>query len=165
MTLRRLAPLALLLSLTASASAQGSRLEAPPRADDLVQWTARIVPGDEPGEARYEWAVEVAEGWQLYGAKSEAGIPLAFTLGKLPEGVVARGELRETPTENGMDEALGLPYAYHTGSARISQALRVDRRASGRHRISSRVRFAICDDSVCLPPKTVELSATLAVGG
>ena len=163
MTLRRLAPLALLLSLTASA--QVSRPDAPPRADDLVKWTARIVAGDEPGEARYEWTATVAEGWNLYGARSQAGIPLTVTLGRLPEGVTARGRLRETPTENGTDPALGLPYAYHTGSARVSQGLRVTRRASGRHRISSRIRFAVCNDSVCLAPTTAELSATLRVGG
>ncbi|MEM1056961.1 MAG: hypothetical protein AAGI52_15670 [Bacteroidota bacterium] len=161
----RLLRLGLLLGLLAPAAAAQGGFQASPRATDLVDWTARIVPGDTPGEARYVLDVTVAEGWNLYGARSEAGIPLRVTLGPLPRGVVTRGGLRETATENGMDEALGLPYAYHTGRARISQGLRVDRRASGRHRIRASVRYTVCNDSVCLPPTTTDLAATLSVGG
>lgn len=159
-------PLSLLafVLLAAPAWAQGSSMSAVPRTENLVTWNARVVPGDAPGEARYVLDVTVAEGWRLYGTQSQAGIPLTVSFSPFPEGVAARGGLRESRTVTGMDEALGLPYAYHLGRGQISQALRVDRRATGRHRLRASVRFAVCNDSVCLPPTTVETAATLAVG-
>ncbi|HIG75827.1 MAG TPA: hypothetical protein EYQ24_14960 [Bacteroidetes bacterium] len=154
----------LLLALAPAVHAQQSRVGGPLRATDLVEWRARIVAGEAPGEARYVVEATVAEGWRLYGTQSQAGIPLAVTFGTLPEGVARQGALRESRTSDGVDEVLGLPYAYHIGSARLAQGLRVDRRATGRHRIPVQVRFAVCDDSVCLPPTTVDLAATLSVG-
>ena len=163
--IRSVLPILALALLVPAASAQGGRtIGITPHPTDLVEWSARIVPGDGAGEARYVLDVTVAEGWNLYGAESEAGIPLTVTFSRLPEGVATRGGLRESRTVRGMDEALGLPYAYHVGRGRVSQGLRVDRRASGRHRIRASVRFAVCNDSVCLPPTTVETAATLRVG-
>lgn len=101
----------------------------------------------------------------MYAAESNSGIPLTLTLGTLPEGVSARGGLRQTRPSETYDETLKESYTYHSGRARISQGLHVTRKASGRHRVPARVRFAVCNDSVCLPPVTVDLRATLAVGG
>ncbi|MEM6325731.1 MAG: hypothetical protein AAF791_01300 [Bacteroidota bacterium] len=163
--LRLVLPALVLLAFAPASVAQSSSLGGVTRATDLVDWTARIVPGDTAGEAHYVLDVTVAEGWNLYGSQSQAGVPLTVSFSRLPEGVVPRGGLRESPTVNGMDEALGLPYAYHIESGQVTQRLRVDRRAEGRHRIRAAVRFTVCNDSVCLPPTTVETAATLAVGG
>ena len=152
------------LLLASGASAQ-STPAGPPRAADLVSWSARIVPGEDAGEARFVAAATIAEGWRMYAAESNAGIPLTLTMGALPEGVAARGGLRQTRPSEAYDEGLGTTYTYHARSARVSQGLKVDQRASGRHRIPASVRFAVCNDSVCLPPVTVDLRATLAVGG
>lgn len=148
----------------APVSGQETR-RGPLRATDLVEWSARIAAGDAKGEADYVISGTVADGWRLYAIGSESGLPTTVTFGRLPEGVVARGPIRQSRPSQAVDAALGEPYTYHAGSFRFAQPLRVSRSAAGRHRLSSQVRFAVCNDSVCLPPTTVDLRATLTVNG
>ncbi|OZC03100.1 protein-disulfide reductase DsbD domain-containing protein [Rubricoccus marinus] len=153
-----------LLAFASGASAQSSS-SGPLRATDLVTWTARIVPGEDAGEARFVASATIADGWRLYAAESPSGIPLTLTIGALPTGVSARGGLRQTRPQEKYDEILKESYTYHSGTARVSQGLHVTTRASGRHRVGAEIRFAVCNDSVCLPPTTVPVRATLSVGG
>ncbi len=160
----RLLLAASLLALASSASAQSSAI-GPLRATDLVQWSARIVTGDDPGEARFVASATIADGWRLYAVGSPSGIPMTLAMGALPTGVAARGALRQTRPSEKYDEILKESYTYHAGAARVSQGIYVTTAARGRHRITAELRFAVCNDSVCLPPTTVPLRATLAVGG
>lgn len=143
-----------------TASAQDGR---PLRSADLVEWNARVSAGDEKGNADYVISGTVADGWRIYAIGSESGLPTRVTMGRLPAGVTARGPIRQSRPRQATDAALGEPYTYHAGSFRFAQPLRVTREATGRHRVSSQIRFAVCNDRVCLPPTTVDLRATLSV--
>ena len=143
------------LLLAPAAAAQSS--------SDLVAWTVRAV-GAERGEtARVELGAEVAEGWRLYGVGSPVGVPLVLTLADLPRGV-SLGPLTEVGVVEGYDEVFEARYPYYEGSGRLVQRLAVGRRAArGRHEVTGRVRYAVCNDRICLPPVTTSFRATLVV--
>ncbi|MGB3541899.1 MAG: hypothetical protein WBA11_03130, partial [Rubrivirga sp.] len=68
-----------------------------------------------------------------------------------PAGLEA-GPLRQSEPREGYDPAFESDYPYFAESARIVQSVRVGRRAPlGTHQVSGTIRYAVCDDSVCLP--------------
>ena len=87
--------------------------------------------------------------------------------GVTPCGVEASGDVAQealVAPRDRYDEALQEGYRYHSGRARVWQGLRVDERAPrGAHVVSGRVRYAACNDSICLPPREVPFSARLVV--
>lgn len=153
----RLSCLVLLALAAAPASAQR-------QSADVVAWSSRVV-ADGPGEARLVVAATVAEGWRLYAIGSPAGRPLTLALDPLPPGVATAGALRQSRPREGYDEGLRTDYTYHEGAVRIEQPLRVTTEAAGRHRLTGTLRYAVCNDSVCLRPSATSVAATLRVRG
>lgn len=121
------------------------------RSADVVTWTARAERSERGGTARVVLDAVVAPGWRMYALASPVGIPLAVTLEDLPAGVEA-GSLRQSEPSEAYDPAFERDYPYFSGTARIVQSVRVGRRtARGSHEVRGNVRYAVCDDSVCLP--------------
>lgn len=151
-------PLTLLLALLAlPAAAQIVRTA------DVITWTVRadrVAPG---ATARVVFDAEIAPGWRLYALGSPVGVPLSVTLGTLPAGVAA-GPLAQSPPRRGFDEAFGSDYTYFAGAARVVQRVRVAAgAATGSREITGSVRYAVCDDRVCLPPTRTAFRVALVV--
>ena len=144
-----------LLLLAPAVAAQSS--------SDLVTWRVQGV-GAERGEtARVELTAEVAEGWRLYGVGSTVGVPLVLTLADLPGGV-SLGEITEVGVLEGYDEVFEARYPYYQRTGRVVQRLAVGRRAArGRHHLTGRIRYAVCDDRICLPPVTTAFRVPLVI--
>ena len=142
--------------------------------ETVVTWTARVRP---PATARQETntfrpgeqlfvtlTADVVDGWRLYALDSPGGLPLELHLDAPPSGLVVDGTPGEDEPLEGFDVALGEGYRYHTGRARVWQAYRVGRTATpGVRVIAGHVRFAACNDEICLPPREVPFQARLVV--
>ncbi|MDT0630785.1 protein-disulfide reductase DsbD family protein [Rubrivirga sp. S365] len=151
-----------LVTLAAPASAQG-RLGAPVRTQDVVDWSVRVQQAERGGEARVVLDAEIEPGWRLYAVDSPVGRPLAVTVGALPAGVEA-APLRQARPQEGYDEAFGSDYTYFAGRGRIVQPLRLSATAArGRHEVRGAVLYAVCDDSICLPPARAAFRVPLQV--
>ena len=146
-----------LLALAATAA------HAQPRAADVVTWTARTEGGRRGAEARIVFEATLAPGWKLYALDSAVGRPLAVALDDLPGGVTA-GPPRQSEPDRAHDDVFDAESATFSGEARIVQPLRVGRRARrGGHAVSGTVRYAVCDDEICLQPAAAPFRVALVV--
>lgn len=164
--MRRLAVL-LLLALSASVEAQtmSGALPEVPRAEDLVTWRVRAERAAPGTEARLVLDATIAPGWRLYAADSPVGIPFALSLDALPGGVAAR-PLRQGPPRTAYDPGFETDYTYYTERARFVQPLRLGAAvARGTHEVTGTIRYAVCDDSICLPPVRSAFRVNLVVDG
>lgn len=153
--MKRLLPLLLLLAaLPASAQL---------RTADVVTWRVRADRA-APGEtARLVLDAEIQPGWRLYAMRSPVGIPLTLTIDDLPAGL-SLGGLQQSAPRQGFDEAFQSDYTYFSERARVIQSVRVaDRTEVGRLDVTGTVRYAVCDDSVCLPPTRTTFRVPLVI--
>ena len=163
----------LLAALPARAQFEGS-IGGTAVPETVVAWTASVRPPTtaevdagafRPGDLAFiTLTAEVTPGWRLYALESTGGLPLQVALDPLPDGLRPEGQMREDAPRDGYDEALGEAYRYHAGRARVWQGLRLSERAPrGAHVVTGRVRYAACNDSICLPPREVPFRARLVV--
>ena len=145
-----LAALALLAVSAPPAAAQSPGRAV--RAQDLVDWRVRVQQAERGGEARVVLDAEIAPGWRLYALDSPVGRPLAVTTEPLPAGVEALAPRQSAP-RTAYDAAFESDYTYFAGTGRVVLPLRVGRSAErGQHEVRGAVAYAVCDDSICLPP-------------
>ena len=167
----RLLPMLLLAALAPAAQAQFG----PAVPEHVVTWAAAVRPPTtaaadtgtfRPGEPLFvTLTAEVAPGWRVYALDSPGGRPLQIALDPLPEGLHLAGAPGEDAPHEGFDVGLGEAYRYHARRARVWQGLRVSERAPrGPAVVSGRVRYAACNDEICLPPREVPFQARFVVG-
>ncbi|WP_412069147.1 cytochrome c biogenesis protein CcdA [Rubrivirga sp. IMCC43871] len=136
----------------------------PPDPDELVVWTGPSDPiALTPGEAAsVRLGVTIADGWHVYALDSPTGLPLRVEAA-LPAGVRVDG-LRQSPPIDAIDQALGEPVRWFEGEASVELAVLASGAVgAGEHRASVDVTFGVCDDQICLPPRTRTLPLQLAV--
>ncbi len=165
---RALAPL-LLLFAAAPVGAQGASgivLGGPSAPAEVVAWRARAVPeAGRAGTYRIELTGEIVDGWRVYGMRSEVGRPLRVTMSGLPAGFRLVGMPAEHgSTHVGYDEAFARDYPYFAGRAGVVTRVAAGRDVRpGRHVVRGTVRYAACDDRVCLPPREAPFEAVVTV--
>jgi thiol:disulfide interchange protein DsbD len=133
------------------------------RTADLVSWTITSQPTARGGATEVVLRATIAPGWRLYALGSPVGRPLALDVGALPAGVEARAPEQSRPRD-GYDEAFETAYTYFVERAEVRLPLRVGARAArGRHIVAGTLHYAICDDSICLPPASTPFRTRLTV--
>ena len=136
----------------------------PPDADDLVTWTGPTGPvAVTPGEAAsVRLGVTIADGWHVYALDSPTGLPLRVET-ELPAGVRLDG-LQQSPPIDALDPTLGEPVRWFEGQATVELALLASPTATAGERPATvDVTFGVCDDRICLPPRTQTVEFRLAV--
>jgi hypothetical protein len=168
--MRFLSLLLLLLCVSVPVQAQFGRTIP----DEVVTWTASVRPPSTaqamtdtfaPGERAYVTLTgQVADGWRVYAVRSPAGFPARLSLDELPEGLSRYGDPGEAAPRTGHDAALGEDYRYHAGEVRVWQGLQIDEQATGGPVVvSGTLRYAACNDEVCLPPRDFPFQVRFAV--
>ena len=136
----------------------------PPDPDDLVVWTGPVASvALMPGEvASVRLGVSIADGWHVYALDSPTGLPLRVDAA-LPPGVRVDG-LRQSPPIDAIDPTLGEPVRWFEGEATVELAvLASDVAEPGDSQASVTVTFGVCDDRICLPPRTRTFPVRLTV--
>ena len=153
----RLAVLVALLASVAAADAQTVRTA------DVVTWRVRAERAEAGGEARLVLDATIAPGWRLYALDSPVGRPFRLELDALPDGVEP-GPLRQAAPREAYDEAFDSDYTYFAERAQFVQPLRVGAAVTpGRWEVRGAARYAVCDDSICLPPARTPFRVPLLV--
>ena len=133
------------------------------RASDLVSWGVRSTAATRGGEGELVLEARIASGWRLYALDATVGRPLTVEVETTPDGVTV-GAPRQSPPQTGHDPAFGTDYTYFADAVRLALPLQVSRTAArGRHAVVGTVRYAVCDDSICLPPAATPFRAPLTV--
>ncbi len=101
---------------------------------------------------------EIEPGWHLYSLKQPDGGPIATTI-KLPEegNFVITGDITTPKPITEFDPNFEIETSYFKDTGEFSIPLEAKKDARGKD-LAVDVRFQLCDDRLCLPPKTVRVT-------
>ncbi|MGI8811292.1 MAG: protein-disulfide reductase DsbD family protein [Pyrinomonadaceae bacterium] len=137
-------------------------------AQDPAKWSLTIPPAGgadtRAGDVFVvKLRVQIETGWHLYGLDQPAGGPIATTI-KVSDGVHFQiaGEINSPQPKSGADpnftsDGKPLETKYFVENAEFSVPVKALDNVAPRG-ISFDVRFQLCNDTFCLPPKTVRVS-------
>ena len=143
----------------------GSRAQSP--APQPVRWQASIAantPVKAGAGATIDLTGHVDEGWHVYALNEPSGGPIPLRIA-LDENRVAHivGQIGGTVPVKKHDESFALETELYLSDFTLHVPVEVGQSAAGRQTIPLNVRFQACNDRICLPPRTVHLSAAVEV--
>ncbi|MGI8469943.1 MAG: cytochrome c biogenesis protein CcdA [Pyrinomonadaceae bacterium] len=106
----------------------------------------------------------IGGGWHMYSVTQGAGGPVPTSI-KIADGVIkSTGGVRGSSVKREMDPNFQIVTETYSGSASFTAPLMVDSSAQpGTQTVEASVRFQVCNDTTCLPPKTVKISAPVEI--
>jgi hypothetical protein len=137
-----------------------------------VTWSITAAPNARAVAGRTFEAIVTAKiesGWHLYALSQPAGGPIAMSV-TLPknQSFGLAGKVIEPPPIKRVDRnfpQLGETLTFDD-SADFTVPIRVPAATkSGTHTVRVEIEFQVCSDTICLPPRTVELKFDVNIGG
>jgi Disulphide bond corrector protein DsbC len=110
---------------------------------------------------------QIAKGWHIYSLAQKPGGPIPLTIRLLGAGdVVIRGVIKAPQPERAFDKNFGIETELYSGNPRFTVEVAVPSRSSaGVRSVQLGARYQVCSETLCLPPRTDTLRATLRVDG
>lgn len=137
---------------------------------ERVRWVVGKVTQTARGDTQFvQLAAQIEPGWHVYSLtqQPDGPFPLRVSDGKPStgsQGWAVAAAVKGPVPERQPTSAFGIPVEWYSGSPQFSVPL--VRQGVSAHGVSTsavlRVRYQACSDTLCLPPKTVELSTRLA---
>lgn len=155
----------LLIPLLASADPSGHRtLSIRP-----VRWS--VVPRSTPLQVTPGRTVpltvqaDIAKGWHIYSLTQKAGGPIPLSITLVDAGdVIVRGVIKAPQPERAFDKNFGMETELYSGNTRFTIPVGVPGRSlAGFRKFHVGVRYQVCSDTLCLPPRTEKLAVVLLV--
>lgn len=113
------------------------------------------------GTARINASIE--SGWNMYSISQGGGGPIPTRI-TLDEGPFTIGAVSGPKPKVKLDPNFGINTESYSGSAAFTVPFTVNPDATaGPATLNVKVRYQVCNDTVCLPPKTVPLTAALTI--
>jgi thiol:disulfide interchange protein DsbD len=135
--------------------------------ENPVKWSLEAPRQARPGEKiAARLTATVTEGWHLYSLKKLEGGPYPTSI-TVPEGQPFRlaGEIEAPAPVTVKDEAFDMEVEMYFGEAAFVVPVEVAKdAAAGDAKLVVAARFQVCDNKLCLPPRTVRSEATVRVG-
>lgn len=107
----------------------------------------------------------IEEGWHLYSLRPLEGgpIPTSITVPP-PQQFKLVGQIDAPVPLSAHEEAFGMSVEFYFGEVEFVLPIEVNRSAKpGRHTLAVTVRYQACDNTQCLPPKTVRLESAVTL--
>ena len=135
---------------------------------DNVRWTIAVVSGRTAIKAGSDVTLDINgsidDGWHVYGLKQLPGGPTSLRLIlEANDTATAAGDPTESPPQTLHDSRFGLDTQFHTGTVTLHLPVHVTPAAAGNRTIPVGVRFQLCSEGECKPPRTVHLAAPIEV--
>lgn len=147
----RLMALALLMPSLALFSVQA-------QAPGSVKWTASATHGPD-SEYVVSINADIQQGWHIYSATQPAGGPLPLVIKVEPSTPFELGgKIDGTKPTRHHDASFDLDTEFYTNTFSLKIPVKSTGASSGDVPIS--VRYQMCSDTICMPPKTIHLVAT-----
>jgi thiol:disulfide interchange protein DsbD len=132
--------------------------------EDPVKWTFSTdnVNGQE---AELVFSAEIDYPWHLYAAKLPAGGPIATTpwYDESDAYSLVDAIIEVTKPKVKFDEGFQMEVGTLERIAEFRQKVKFN--GTGTQKVSGEIEFQVCDDNVCLPPKSVPFSFEVNLGG
>ena len=123
--------------------------------------TPATVPAGGKGVAKI--TASIGAGWHMYSITQGAGGPIPTRI-TLDGGAFALGRISGTKPAVKLDPNFGINTESYSGSATFNVPFTVNADAPvGESALNINVRYQVCNDTVCMPPKTLRTSAALAI--
>ncbi|HSR53998.1 MAG TPA: protein-disulfide reductase DsbD domain-containing protein [Acidobacteriota bacterium] len=116
------------------------------------------------GVSRVHLHADVAEGWHLYSMTQPKGgpIPTTINLGD-SQGFELTGAIEQPPIRTVYDPNFEMDAEFIDGGSFIIPFRAQDDIPEGAHRLAVEIRYMVCSDVQCLPPKTETYEASVPV--
>jgi len=108
---------------------------------------------------------EIEPTWHLYSIIPVSNGPIPTSFSAPGDSLFIVGDISEQEPEINYDPNFKLDIGWHSNRAWFEIPLAFAEGVSGTTAIRIDVRFMVCDDKVCLPPKTINLVRTIVVAG
>ena len=107
----------------------------------------------------------VKTGWHLYSMTQPPGGPIPTSISVEEDPVFSQaGPVKQPPVKIWFDQAFAINSEYLEGSVDFRIPVKVGAAAlPGPYSLPAKIRFMVCSDTLCLPPKTVHLKAQFQV--
>jgi thiol:disulfide interchange protein DsbD len=108
---------------------------------------------------------DIANGWHIYSLNQKPGGPIPLSI-KLVDAadVIVRGVIKAPQPERVFDKNFGIETELYSGNTRFTIPVGVPGRSlTGFRKFSVGVRYQVCSDTLCLPPRTEKLPVVLLI--
>jgi DsbC/DsbD-like thiol-disulfide interchange protein len=132
-----------------------------------ASWTLQVPakPVAPGGSLLATLSARIERGWHMYSITQLPGGPITTRV-TVPEGqvFVLAGEVKGPKPIRKRDDVFGMDVEYYDNGADFSVPLKVAASApAGRQKLGVQVRYQMCNDKLCLPPRTVKTEAEVEV--
>lgn len=126
-----------------------------------TQWTASAQAASTPGEYVVALHGTVEKGWHVYSTKQADGGPLPLVI-RVDQGApfALNGALSGTQPMKHHDAGFNLDTEYFTDTFVVNVPVKGTANTTGE--VPLAVRFQMCSDTTCMPPRTVHLVAKVS---
>lgn len=123
-----------------------------------VQWSASAKPAAHAGEYVVALHADVENGWHVYSTKQSPGGPLPLVI-RVDQGAPFSldGVITGSNPIQHHDASFNLDTEYYTGTFLLNIPVKSSNQGSGE--IPLAIRFQMCSDTTCMPPRTIHLVA------
>lgn len=125
----------------------------------VVQWDVSAQPGANPQARIVRLSAVIPKGWHVYGIKQLPGGPTPLVI-RIDQGASYEisGIPQGTTPQKHHDASFDLDTEYFTDSVELSFPVKATSSETNTS-IPLSVRFQMCSDTTCLPPRTIHLIA------
>ena len=131
-----------------------------------VSLSMRVNPSKaKPGDRlTAQISASIGGGWHMYSITQGGGGPIPTRITVAEGAFKAAGSPSGTAPRREMDPNFGIMTEFYAGSATFRVPLTVDAAAvPGPQALTINVRYQVCNETVCLPPKTLKVSAPVEI--
>jgi DsbC/DsbD-like thiol-disulfide interchange protein len=152
-----LLPLVAATSESRTVSIRPVRWSVVPRSAPLQVTSGRTVP--------LVVQADIAKGWHIYSLTQKAGGPIPLSIKLLDAAdVIVRGVIKAPQPERAFDKNFGIETELYSGTARFTIPVGVPGRSlAGFRKFHVGVRYQVCSETLCLPPRTEKLEVVLLI--
>lgn len=151
-----------LISATLVSSSSPQRLAEAP---NPIQWSLKLASARYQKGEQFTGQVkaQIEAGWQLYSLEEIPNGPRPTRISLLEEQAFAfAGEIGQPVPISKFDENFGVETQFYEQAVTFSVPLKIAATAkSGRTKLRLQVRYQTCNNTLCLPPKTVKLETEI----
>lgn len=135
-------------------------------AQNPVSWSLQAAQTVKAGaRTDVRLTANISGGWHLYSLTQPAGGPNATRINVASEPTFkSAGIIKAPPAKVKFDDNFGINTETYAGSVTFTIPLQVAADAqTGKQTLALNVRFQVCNETTCLPPRTVKVETTIEV--
>jgi hypothetical protein len=123
-------------------------------------WNATLEPVSQEGILTVDLSAQIESGWHVYALSQPAGGPIPLRITTEPGAPYAlSGAIAVTKPQRHHDKSFDLDTEFYTDSFHLQVPVKASAAVSS---VPLVVRFQMCSDTTCMPPKTIHLTASLS---